>query len=140
MIMISQKFLKEPPFKKVFIHGLVRDSEGQKMSKSKGNIIDPIDVIDGIPLKTLIAKRTENLIVPSLREKLKEPPRKNFPLVYLLSELMRLGLLLHLWHRVVETLTLMSNELKVTETSVTSYGMPQDLLSCNAKDIKNQRN
>ena len=56
MIMISQKFLKEPPFKKVFIHGLVRDSEGQKMSKSKGNIIDPIDVIDGIPLKTLIAK------------------------------------------------------------------------------------
>ena len=84
MIMISQKFLKEPPFKKVFIHGLVRDSEGQKMSKSKGNIIDPIDVIDGIPLKTLIAKRTENLIVPSLREKIERATKKEFPLVYLL--------------------------------------------------------
>ena len=79
MIMISQKFLKEPPFRKVFIHGLVRDSEGQKMSKSKGNIIDPIDVIDGIPLKTLIAKRTENLIVPSLREKIERATKKEFP-------------------------------------------------------------
>ena len=79
MIMISQKFLKEPPFKKVFIHGLVRDSEGQKMSKSKGNIIDPIDVIDGIPLKTLIAKRTENLIVPGLREKIERATKKEFP-------------------------------------------------------------
>ena len=53
---------------------------------------------------------------------------------------MRLGLLLHLWRREVETLTLMSNDLKAIETSVTSYGMPQDLSSCNAKDIKNQRN
>ena len=79
MIMISQKFLKEPPFKRVFIHGLVRDSEGQKMSKSKGNIIDPIDVIDGIPLNTLIAKRTENLIVPSLREKIERATKKEFP-------------------------------------------------------------
>ena len=79
MIMISQKFLKEPPFKKVFIHGLVRDSEGQKMSKSKGNIIDPIDVIDGIPLATLIAKRTENLIVPSLRGKIEKATKKEFP-------------------------------------------------------------
>ena len=79
MIMISQKFLKEPPFNKVFIHGLVRDSEGQKMSKSKGNIIDPIDVIDGIPLKTLIAKRTENLIVPSLKEKIERATKKEFP-------------------------------------------------------------
>ena len=60
----------------MFIHGLVRDSEGQKMSKSKGNIIDPIDVIDGIPLKTLIAKRTENLIVPSLREKIERATKK----------------------------------------------------------------
>ena len=118
----------------------MRDSEGQKMSKSKGNIIDPIDVIDGIPLKTLIAKRTENLIVPSLREKIERATKKEFPSGIPLSELMRLGLLLHLWHREVETLTLMSNESKAIETSVTSYGMPQDLSNCNAKDIKNQRN
>ena len=72
------------------------------MSKSKGNIIDPIDVIDGIPLKTLIAKRTENLIVPSLKEKIERATKKEFPLVYLLLGQMRLGLLLHLWHRVVE--------------------------------------
>ena len=80
MIMISQKFLKEPPFKQVFIHGLVRDSEGQKMSKSKGNIIDPIDVIDGIALEKLIDKRTENLMVPNLREKIKKTTKKEFPL------------------------------------------------------------
>ena len=79
MIMISEKFLKEPPFKKVFIHGLVRDSEGQKMSKSKGNIIDPIDVIDGISLENLVEKRTENLIVPSLREKILKATKKEFP-------------------------------------------------------------
>ena len=135
-----QKFLKEPPFKKVFIHGLVRDSEGQKMSKSKGNIIDPIDVIDGIPLKTLIAKRTENLIVPSLREKIERATKKEFPSGIPSFGTDALRLTFASLASGSRELTLMSNESKAIETSVTSYGMPQDLSSCNAKDIKNQRN
>ena len=79
MIMISQKFLKEVPFKEVYIHGLVRDSEGEKMSKSKGNILDPIDIIDGINLKDLINKRTTNLINPNQRQKIVARTSKDYP-------------------------------------------------------------
>ena len=79
MMMFGMEFLNKEPFKDIYVHALVRDEKGQKMSKSKGNIIDPIDVIDGIPLKTLIAKRTENLIVPSLREKIERSTKKEFP-------------------------------------------------------------
>lgn len=69
----------EVPFKEVYIHGLVRDSEGQKMSKSKGNVIDPIDVIDGIELEALVAKRTENMMQPQLAEKIAQQTRQAFP-------------------------------------------------------------
>ena len=79
MIMISNKFLKEVPFKEVYIHGLVRDSEGEKMSKSKGNIIDPIDIIDGIELESLIDKRTANLINPKQKQKIKKKTAKEYP-------------------------------------------------------------
>jgi valyl-tRNA synthetase len=78
MIMLTLHFRKQVPFHKIFVHGLVRDSHGQKMSKSKGNVLDPIDLIDGIDLETLVAKRTAGMMVPHLREKIEKTTRKEF--------------------------------------------------------------
>lgn len=79
MIMLTLYFKKEVPFKTVYVHGLVRDSQGQKMSKSKGNVLDPIDLIDGIDLETLVAKRTAGMMVPQKRQKIEKQTRKEFP-------------------------------------------------------------
>jgi valyl-tRNA synthetase len=79
MIMMSLEFMNEVPFHTVYVHGLVRDGEGQKMSKSKGNVLDPIDLIDGIELEALVAKRTANLMQPQLAEKIEKATRKQFP-------------------------------------------------------------
>lgn len=79
MIMLTLHFRKEIPFHTVYVHGLVRDSHGQKMSKSKGNVLDPIDLIDGIDLESLVAKRTAGMMVPHLREKIEKQTRKEFP-------------------------------------------------------------
>ena len=78
MIMMSLYFMGDVPFKTVFVHGLVRDSQGQKMSKSKGNVLDPIDLIDGIELEQLVTKRTSGMMVPQLREKIDKQTRKEF--------------------------------------------------------------
>jgi len=79
MIMMTLKFTNEIPFKKVYITGLVRDEQGQKMSKSKGNILDPIDLIDGIALEDLVQKRTADMMQPQLKKAIEKHTRDSFP-------------------------------------------------------------
>ena len=85
MIMMTMHFMKDDegkpqvPFKKVYVTGLIRDEEGQKMSKSKGNVLDPLDMIDGISADELVAKRTANMMQPKMREKIEKRTRAEFP-------------------------------------------------------------
>ncbi len=79
MIMMGLKFMDGIPFREIYIHGLVRDAHGQKMSKSKGNVLDPIDLIDGIELETLVAKRRAGLMQPQMADKIEKVTRKDFP-------------------------------------------------------------
>ena len=79
MIMATQYFTGKVPFREVYINAIVRDAEGQKMSKSKGNTVDPLDLIDGIDLESLVKKSTASLLIPQVREKVEKRIRKDYP-------------------------------------------------------------
>ena len=79
MVMATQYFTGKVPFREVYINAIVRDAEGQKMSKSKGNTIDPLDLIDGISLEELVKKSTASLLIPQVREKVEKRIRKDYP-------------------------------------------------------------
>jgi len=79
MIMLGLEFMGDVPFREIYVHGLVRDYDGAKMSKSKGNVLDPLDLIEGIELEELVAKRTSGLLQPQKAKAIEQATRRNYP-------------------------------------------------------------
>lgn len=105
MIMMTMHFIKDEdgkpqvPFKTVYVTGLIRDENGDKMSKSKGNVLDPIDMIDGIDLESLVTKRTGNMMQPQLAAKIEKTHVKHSKTVSNHTVLTHYALLWQQWHR-----------------------------------------
>src|SRR5699024_6543079 len=79
MIMLGLEFMGDVPFREIYVHGLVRDYDAAKMSKSKGNVRDPLDLIEGIELDELVAKRTSGLLQPQKAKAIEQATRRNYP-------------------------------------------------------------
>ena len=123
MIMMGLKFMDDVPFRTVYIHGLIRDGHGQKMSKSKGNVLDPLDLIEGIDLETLVSKRTTSLMQPRMAPPLKRPPARNSRTAFLLLARMHCGLHSPRWLPPAGTSGLTWGGSKATGISATNCGM-----------------
>ena len=125
MMMMGLHFMKEVPFDTVYVHALVRDEKGQKMSKTKGNVMDPLDIVDGVDLDTLIVKRTSTLADKKDAARIASETKKAYPAVFRLTGRMRCALRWPRWPRRGATSSCRCRWSRATGISRPRSGMPR---------------